>query len=330
VAAHLAPHVTHLRLDLTDCDGFDGSGLRTCRRLVDLRLVGNSNDDDTAPPRPLVPDALAGCAARLASLALDGVDGGDGLFTGGGGGGGGLPALRRAVLRRAVLRRLPSLTDAAFARGATPALAELTVEFCQGFTGGAGFGPLPGLTALDVRRCDSFTGRALTAGRTPALRWLAVRGCRGFTGEDGGGGSSGSSSGGGDAQPSPQQPPAAAAAPALPALAGAHFDGTPQLTDAWFARTPALTHLVLHRCDAVVGGVAVMGGRLPALTHVTVALCRAFTGAWLGAAGGGASTSLESLAVKRCPALRLPDALAAPGRDTDFGALVFSSPFSFS
>jgi hypothetical protein len=168
VAAHLAPRVTHLLLDATDCDGFDGSCLRGCARLVKLQLTDGAAD---GPVRRLLPDALAGCAAHLTSLELQCVDGGDALFTGGGGGGGGgLPALRHAIVIG-----LPSLTDAAFTGATTPALADLTVMQCGGIVGGPGLGALPGLASLVVRECDAFTGRGLTTGgATPALEWLAV------------------------------------------------------------------------------------------------------------------------------------------------------------
>jgi hypothetical protein len=134
------------------------------------------------------------------------------------------------------------------------------------------------------------------------VQWLEIRHCSRFAwagGIDGGG-----------EQPPPQPSPVADAPAALPALAGACVAYAPALTDAWFTHTPGLAHLVLADCDAVVGSAAAMGARLPALTHLAVTDCHAFTGVWLGAAGGGASTRLEALSVRRCPALRLPDALA--------------------
>jgi hypothetical protein len=301
VAAHLARAVTHLALNLSGCRSFNGSCLRSCTRLVGLRLVGYfaMDDDDDDEVKELVPDALAGCAATLASLELDGVDGCDALFAAGGGG---LPALRHALLDH-----LPWLTDAAFAGGATPALDDLVVRDCELFVGGAGLGPLPALTALHVGLCAAFTGRALTGGRTPALRWLSMQACRRFAAGGGGGG--------GGARFLAPPPAAAAVAPALPALVGARIAGSPRLTDAWFAHTPALAHLVLTSCSGVVGGATVAAAPcLPALTHLAVECCAAFTGGWLGAGGGGGvSTRLESLSVAGCPALALPDALA-PGR----------------
>jgi hypothetical protein len=195
VAAHLAPRVTHLRLDVTKSASFDGSCLRACTCLVDLRLTVNFYD---YPLRELVPDALAGCAATLATLSLGGVDGGDALFTAGGSG---LPALRRATLEA-----LLSLTDAAFS-GTTPRLEELEVCCCDDFVGGGGLGPLPALTSLEVTSCEHFTGRALAAGSTPALQWLRVLHCARF-GEEA---ASGGGGGGGVAQPLPQ-PSAAEAA----------------------------------------------------------------------------------------------------------------------
>jgi hypothetical protein len=289
VAAHLSGRVSHLRLDLTRCAGFDGSCLRGCARLVDLRLATHGENSAVVP---LVHNALSGCAAGLTSLELEGVDGGDALLTAGGGGG--LPALRRATLRR-----LPALTDAAFAGGTTPALAELEVWDCPRIFGGAGLGPLPSLASLDVKSCGAFTGRALTGGSTPALQWLAVRECPRFAWRHGGGGGGGG-----------RQRTLLAAVAALPALKGAIVAGAPCLTDAWFAHAPALTHVALERCGAVVGGTAV-GGRLPALTHLAVADCDGFTGGWLGAAAGGgdAPTCLEALTVSWCDALSLPGAL---------------------
>jgi hypothetical protein len=137
VAAHLAPRVTHHGVVFTESASFDGSCLRACTRLVALEL---SVDYLNYPllHRALVPDALAGCAATLGSLELDGVDDVDALFSAGGGG---LPALRRAALHL-----VPSLTDAAFA-GTVPRLAELVVRICSSFVGGGGLGPLPGLTS---------------------------------------------------------------------------------------------------------------------------------------------------------------------------------------
>jgi hypothetical protein len=295
VAAHLAARVTHLSLDVTECRTFDGSGLRACRRLVALRLANDipyfidGVEDVEEDVTSLVPDALAGCAARLASLELDGVDGGDALFAAGGGG---LPALRRAALRV-----LPALTDAAFTGGTTPALAELAVEDCNRFVGGARLGPLPGLASLLARFCNGFTGRALAAGCTPRLQWLAVDWCESFAQGEGGDGSSG-----GGSTRSRLQPP----------LVGAYMARTPALTDAWLARAPGLTHLMLSDCSGVVGSAAVLGGRLPALTHLAVRGCRAFTGGWLSAAadGGAPSTRLEALSVRLCPAVSLPDVLA--------------------
>jgi hypothetical protein len=294
VAAHLSARVTHLGLNVAGCAGFDGSCLRSCTRLAGLRLVDDSELDVGDPARGLVPDALAGCAAGLESLTLDGVDGGVALFTAGGGG---LPALRRAELRR--------LPDAAFA-GTTPALAELTVEECGAFAGGAGWGRLPGLASLNVGQCDAFTGRALAGGATPALAWLAVRDCPRFAAEEQQGEGEGGGGSGSGAAPPPHPAP-------LPALVGAYFAGAPALTDAWLAHAPALAHLTLSRCSGVVGGAAALGGRLPRLTHLVAEGCDAFTGAWLGAAGGdGASTRLETLTAVECPALVLADALA-PG-----------------
>jgi hypothetical protein len=147
VATHLSARVTHLGLDVARCVGFDGSCLRSCTRLVELRLV---NDYEIDSGTGDAVRRLAGCAGGLASLELVGVDGGDALFAAAaaGGGGRGLPALRWARLCR-----LPSLTDAAFAGGATPALAELEVQSCNAFVGGAGLGHLPSLTSLFVYWC---------------------------------------------------------------------------------------------------------------------------------------------------------------------------------
>jgi hypothetical protein len=301
IAAHLSGRVTHLGLELMDCLDFDGSGLRACRGLVELRLVYSCEYVDS--PVPLAPDALAGCAGSLVSLVLIGVDGGDALFAaGGGGGGGGLPALRRATLWLA-----RSLTDAAFA-GTTPRLVELAVATSDSFVGGAGLGCLPCLTSLDVSDCASFTGGALVAGYTPALRWLAVRGCGLFGGRVDVDGSDSGGGGSGGAEPFPQPSPMPAA-PALPALAGALVLEAPALTDAWFANTPRVAYLYLDCCSSVIGCAAV-ASRLPALTHLTVSGCDAFTGAWLGAAGGGASARLKALNVRCCRSLSLPDALA--------------------
>jgi hypothetical protein len=309
IAAHLSGRVTHLNLDVTKCDSFDGSGLRGCARLVDLRLRNRSSH---GPPKALVPDALAGCAASLATLELAGVDGVDALLASRGGSAvGGLPALRRVTLSW-----IRSLTDAAFAGGATPALAVLAVEECARFVGGAGLGPLSALTSLYVRGCARFTGCGLTAGCTPSLQWLEVRMCPRFAADDGDGGASGvGGGGGGGIGPSlghAQPPPSVHGAPSLPVLAGARIYYAPRLTDAWFVHTPRLTHLSLHLCHAVVGSASV-ATHLPALTHLTVASCDALTGAWLGAAGGGGgSTHLEALTVLKCSSLSLADALA-PG-----------------
>jgi hypothetical protein len=247
VAAHLSRQVTHLSLDVSRCAGFDGSGLRSATRLVGLRLTTGEEVDPTGV---LVPDALAGCAAGLTSLELQGVDGGDALFAAGGGG---LPALRRATLRW-----LPALTDAAFAR-TTPALGELVVDLCERFVGGADLGPLPGLASLDVDVCGAFTGRGLTAGRTPALRWLAVRRCDRFAEADGGGGDADSAQSGQSAE---------AAAPALPLLAGVHVEMAPCPPAAWFSHAPRLTHLVLDACVFVAGRAPDTAARLPAVTHL--------------------------------------------------------------
>jgi hypothetical protein len=319
IAAHLSQWVTHLRLHVGGCPGFDGSGLRSCARLVALQLVSNTDkfgddvDNDAGEATRLVPGALAGCAGGLASLELDGVDGGDALLAAGGGG---LPALRRAALRW-----LPALTDAAFAGSTAPRLAELTVACCDRFVGGAGLGPLPGLTSLEVSRCAAFTGRALTAGCTPALRWLAVRRCTQFVasadGEDGGsGGGASSSSGGGGAHSPP-----AAAAPALPALEGAVVCDLPSLPAAFFAHAPHLRRLVAYSCDAMGGGASLgsllpalthlavsnlapaaltdglLGARLPALRHLRVMLCAGFVG---GPGLGAALPALTDLDVSGC------------------------------
>jgi hypothetical protein len=302
IAAHLSRRLTHQSLYLDGCPDFDGSCLRACTRLVDLRLT----IAEYLPARALLPGALSGCAASLASLKLAGVDGGDALFTADGGGIGGLPALCRATLSC-----IPSLTDAAFA-GTVPRLAELTVYQCPLFVGGASLGPLPGLTWLDVRHCDSFTGRALAAGRTRALQWLALRGCSRFAEEDVGGYGGGGDGGGGGGVRSLQQPSPAAPSAALPALTGALFCDVRHLSDAWFAHTPRLAHLKLGPgCDGVTGSAA-LGAHLPALTHLAVWGGYTLAGGWLGAAGGGASTRLEALAMRGHSFMSLPDVLA-PG-----------------